>query len=520
MTDVRIITESLGGSPLSQLLQRGAAPAAWVAHAPRSAAEWRERAAQRAREREWEECWSTLEPAFAATGAAAERIARVRREGGVVVTTGQQPGLFGGPIYTWSKAMGALALADAIERETGIATVPVFWAATDDADFAEASYTVLARAGGADKVRSDNAPAAGTPMSLAPLGDLTHELHRLRDAAGSASDPRSLVATQPAYGDPARTVGDAYVMLLRELLTPLGVAVLDASHKSVRLASDQTLRNALRRAAVVGKSLADRSKELRDANFEPQVEDVKGLSLVFAREGSIKRRLTVLEAVEVAEDPDVWLSPNVLLRPIVEHAILPTVAYVAGPGELSYFAQTSAVADAMGVNRPLAVPRWSCTLIEPPVQRLLDAFHITPDVLARPDVFEGVVARSAMSTTSAEALRNLRAAIDAMPGALAAETDPLGLDRAVQGAMQSLQHRVDRLERRLVAGIKRRERDLLRDVGTLRGALYPLGTRQERALNFIPVLSRHGLGLLSEMRDAAAQHAQSLIERAGEAHSA
>jgi bacillithiol synthase len=517
MTDVRIITESLGGSPLSQLLQRGAAPTAWVALSPRSVSEWRERAAQRAREREWEECWSTLKPAFAATGAAAERLERVRRTGGVVVTTGQQPGLFGGPVYTWSKAMGALAMADAIERETGIATAAIFWAATDDADFAEASYTVASRVGGAELLRSENAPPAGTPMSLAPLGDVSHFLRRLRDAAGSAADPRPLDALQRSYSNPIRTVGDAYVALLRELLAPLAIPVLDASHEAVRSVSDLTLRNALRRAAVIGKALADRSGELRAAGFEPQVEDVKGLSLAFVREGSIKRRLSVLEAAKAAEDPSLWLSPNVLLRPIVEQSILPTIAYLGGPGELAYFAQSSAVADAMGVNRPLALPRWSCTLIEPHVQQLLDAFHITPDALARPDAFEGIVARAAMDDRSSAALRELRAAIERIPQALGPESEPLGLTAAVQGAMQSLQHRVDRLERRLVAGVKRREQSLMRDVATMRAALYPLGTRQERALNLVPTLSRHGLGLLSEMRGAASSHARRLIEgRAGE----
>jgi bacillithiol biosynthesis cysteine-adding enzyme BshC len=511
MTDVRIITESLGGSPLSQLLQRGEAPATWVAPAPRSAAEWRERAAQRAREREWEECWTTLEPAFAATGAAAERLERVRRTGGVVVTTGQQPGLFGGPVYTWSKAMGALAMADAIERETGIAAAAVFWAATDDADFAEASYTVVSRVGGAERLRSDNSPPAGTPMSLAPLGDMSHLLQHLRDAAGSAADPRPLDAVGRFYSDPTRTVGDAYVALLRELLAPLGVLVLDASHQGVRSASDQTLRTALRRAAVIGKTLGDRSIELHAAGYEPQVEDVKGLSLVFARDGSIKRRLSVLEAAKVAEEPNVWLTPNVLLRPIVEQSILPTVAYLGGPGELAYFAQSTAVADAMGVNRPLAQPRWSCTLIEPHIQRLLDAFGITPAALARPDAFEGIVARAAMTGESSSALRELRAVIEALPAALGPEANPLGLSAAVQGAMQSLQHRVDRLERRLVAGIKRRESSLLRDVATLRAALYPFGTRQERALNLIPILGRQGVALLPEMRDAAEQHARQLL---------
>jgi len=196
----------------------------------------------------------------------------------------------------------------------------------------------------------------------------------------------------------------------------------------------------------------------------------------------------------------------------VEQSILPTVAYLGGPGELAYFAQSGAVADAMGVNRPLALPRWSCTLIEPHIQHLLDSFGIAPDALARPDAFEGIVARAAMADRSSAALRELRAVIGAMPQALGPESEPLGLTAAVQGAMRSLQHRVDRLERRLVAGVKRREQDLMRDVATLRAALYPLGTRQERALNLIPMLSRHGLALLPEMRDAASIHARRLID--------
>ena len=511
MTDVRIISNALGGSPLSRLMQRGEAPAAWSGTPPRSAAEWRARATGRADERDWNERWSALAPAMAATGRAAERLDRVRRDGGVVVTTGQQPGLFGGPVYTWSKAMGALALADAIERETGVATAAVFWAATDDADFAEASYTVLAQVGGAEVLRSDNAPPAGTPMSVTPLGDVSHLLARLREAAGSAADPRALHIVHDAYGDPARTVGDAYLALLRALLEPLGMPVLDASHAAVRSASDATLRSALRHAAAIEAALDTRTRDLRAAGFEPQVVDVRGLSLAFTREGTLKRRLTVAEAPGVADAGTAWLTPNVLLRPLVEQAVLPTLAYLGGPGEVAYSAQVSAVAAAMAVDAPVVLPRWSCTLIEPRVARLLAQFGVEPSALATPDALEGAVARAAMSDQSALALQSLRHAITALPETLGAEAEPLGLSAAVQGSMQSLQHRVDRLERRLLAGIKRRERGLLRDVATLRAALYPHGDRQERALNLVPMLSRHGVELLAEMRAAAADHARTLI---------
>lgn len=515
MTDVRIVTGTLGGSALSQLLQRGDAPSEWMPAAPASPTEWRARAHQRAQERQWEDCWSALEPALCATGRAAERLGRVRAEGGVVVTTGQQPGLFGGPVYTWSKAMSALALADVIERETGVATAAIFWAATDDADFAEASSTVIARVGGVDVLRSAFAPPPGTPMSMAPLGDLTELRARLRDGAGSAADPRALAAVDRGYGDATRSVGDAFVTLLRELLESFGMPVLDASHAAVRAASDDPLRVALERAASTETSLAQRGAEIGSAGLTPQVVDVEGLSLVFKRDGSVKRRLPLSETAAAAADRSAWLTPNVLLRPIIEQTILPTIAYVAGPGELAYFAQVSAVADALGVAPPLAVPRWSCTLIEPHVARLLDRFGVQPDALEQPNALEGTVARAAMSASSVQALVALRTAITSLPTALAAEAGPLGLGGAVHGSMQSLQRRMDRLERRLVAGIKRREQAQQRDVATLRAAFYPLNMRQERAQNLMPLLTRNGMQLLAQMRDAAVGHARELIGMAG-----
>ena len=513
MTDVRIVTESLGGSRLSQLLQQGKAPAEWLASIPRTPDAWIERAAQRARERSWDACWDALAPALAATGRAAERLERVRSTGGIVVTTGQQPGLFGGPVYTWSKALSALALADALERETGVATAAVFWAATDDADFAEASYTVLARSGGVDVLRSEHAPVTGTPMSFARLGDMAGQLARLRDAAGSVADPRALAAVAHAYGDSSRTVGDAFIRLLRELLSPLGVPVLDASHPAVRDASRPTLEAALRNADAIEASLETRRKEMVSRGYEPQVEDVRGLSLVFARAGTTKRRLSVGEAPSVIADTDITLTPNVLLRAVVEQAILPTVAYLGGPGEIAYFAQVSAVADAMGVARPVVLPRWSCTLVEPHIDELLRAFDVTPDALSRPDELEGTIARGAMRDSTAQALALLRRAVDSTPSGLAPDASQLGMEAAVKGATLSLLHRVDRLERRLLAAIKRREHATLRDVATLRAALYPRGTRQERALNLVPMLSRHGLEVMDEMRDAASAHASALTGR-------
>ena len=510
MTDVRILSEPLGGSPLSLLMQRGEAPSDWLRGAPSGRDGWRELAAERARAADWDASWTALEPALAPSGVAADRLARVRREGGIVVTTGQQPGLFGGPIYTWTKAMGALALADAIERATGIATAAIFWAATDDADFLEASWTAVARVGGADRLVQSDVPAAGTPMALAPLGDVGAELALLAAACGSAADTRPLDAVSRAYGDPRRTVGDSYVELLRALLAPLGVPVLDASHPAVLRASRPVLLDALNTAPQIERALQQRTTDLQAAGFEPQVEDMPGLALVFAREGDRKRRVTTTERVA----DDVVLTPNVLLRPIVEHALLPTLAYWAGPGELAYFAQVSAVASAMGRPAPLAVPRWSCTLLEPHVETVLQRLGLQPEDLRLPHAAERRLARQAMDPRTAAGIAALRTDVASLAERLGPEPHELGLDAVVRGAIGSLQHRVDRLERRLLAGVARRETVRMRDLGTARGALYPFGGRQERTLNLVPTLARHGLELLGELRDAAAGHAEAIVKGA------
>jgi uncharacterized protein YllA (UPF0747 family) len=507
MTDVRILSEPLGGSPLSLLLQRGGAPGDWIPATPVGTEAWRRRVSERAAEADWRASWNVLQPAIAATGAAAERLGRVRRAGGVVVTTGQQPGLFGGPIYSWTKAMGALALADAIEAATGVPTAAVFWAATDDADFDEAASTVIARVGGAERLRQSDAPPPGTPMSLAPLGDIESLLAALSTACGSGADPRPLAAAQRAYSEAGRTVGRAYVELLRELLAPLGVPVLDASHPAVAAASASTLRDALSSATAIERALAERARELRAAGFEPQVDDMPGLSPVFGRVGTIKRRLAIGELA----DDSVVLTPNVLLRPIVEHELMPTVAYWAGPGELAYFAQVSAVASAMGRAAPHAVPRWSCTLLEPHVVTVLQRLGLQKDDLSTPHAAERRIAREAMDAHTASGIAALRAQIAEISATLGPEPGALGLDAVVRGATASLQHRVDRLERRLLAGIARRERSRMRDLGTARGALYPFGEKQERALNLLPILSRHGVELLDELRVAAGGHAAKLI---------
>jgi uncharacterized protein YllA (UPF0747 family) len=227
-----------------------------------------------------------------------------------------------------------------------------------------------------------------------------------------------------------------------------------------------------------------------------------------------KARVTVAEARgAVTTSARGSLGPNVLLRPVVERSILPTVAYVAGPGEYAYFAQVSAVPASLGVAQPLAVPRWSATIVEPHVRRALERIGLDVDDLRDPHAADARLAREAMPAGVGDALASLRAALDRTTIALHAARDghPLVPAPVVDGAARSLAHRVDRLERRYLAALKRRDDETSRALAVARAALYPGGGRQERTLNALPLLARHGQPLLDAMLRAALVHAQAIV---------
>jgi bacillithiol biosynthesis cysteine-adding enzyme BshC len=509
VSDARVLTQPLGGSSLAALAIQGNG-SAFFPDRPPNADAWRARMNEvRATvDRGW---LSAIAPAIAAGSTAAARLERVAQGRGVLVTTGQQPGLFGGPVYIWAKAISALALADALETATGVPTAPLFWAATDDADYAEASVTYVATRAGLRELRLRAPVREGVSMAHHPLGEMAALVDEMAAAAGSAPYDEPMTAVREAYADEA-TIGDAYVAFMRRMLEPLGIAVLDASHAAVRRASRPLLAKALRRAPEIDASLRERELALRAAGYEPQVTLVRDLSLVFEYAGETKRRVPLSQARDV--DDRAELGPNVLLRPVVERSILPTVAYMAGPGELAYFAQVAILASALEVPSPLGVPRWSGLIVEPYVERILHRFGLAVDDIRDPHAVIRKIVAERMPSSVARSLSDVREAVhramDAVRAALVDDEPSLVEPRVVEGAEYQLQHRVDRFERRVLAAAKRRETAIVDQVIAAHASLFPLGRAQERCLNFVPMLARSGPTLIDSMIRAAGEHAAAL----------
>lgn len=510
---VTIASAPLGGSLLSRAIQSHRVPPEWQLRAPVDRAGWRTHLESvRSGAGSW---LASVREAFGPlTHTAARHRLTEAAQHGVVVTTGQQPGLFGGPAYTLTKALSALALADALSAEFGMPVAPVFWAATDDADWREAATTHVVARDGLQALTMPGPVTDGIAMADVPLGDVRELRAALRAVSGSGAEPMVLDLVDAAYTDGA-TVGSAYVTWLRGMLEPLGIAVLDASHAALRCTIDPVARVALRGAVSVEQALQARSDAIGAAGFTPQVELVDGLSLVFETTDQVRRRVPVSRAADVAHSAMLGaLGANVLLRPVLERAVLPTVAYVAGPGELAYFAQVTAVAEALALPVPVAVPRWAGDWRESQVERIMARLGVTDDELRDPHGPETRLARDAMDREVADSLERLRVTMDAQVSALSravADDDALVPADVVSGLSRDLMHKLDRVERRLVAAVKRREAGMTRDVAVARASRHPHGSSPERVLSLVPVLARHGLGVLSAMRDAAAVHARALI---------
>jgi len=443
--------------------------------------------------------------------------------GVLVVTTGQQPSLFTGPLYTIHKALSAAALAEVLGRRWGRKVVPVFWIAGDDHDFAEANHASWLNADGAlvTAVLRERPPDAPLlPLYREPLGsEVDGVLAQLEADLPPAEHRGGTLDWLRRHFRPDKTVAGAYGSALAELLAPFGIVCLDSTHAAVKKAAGPLLLEALRKASDIERLLDQRSGDLAGQGTDPGVAAADGATLVMVeaalgrdrlvrtdggfvtRRGHERFELADLERL-VQEEPQ-RLSPNVLLRPVVESALLPTVAYVAGPGELRYLPLCRPLYERLGVVPQLPVPRWSGILVEHRVDRVLEKFGATLEELLQPGrALESRVVRSQLPSETIAILERLRGELAAGYDTLAnvaRAIDPT-IEKTIQNAGKQAQGGTQDVERKLVQHLRKRSEVEMSQVERARTAVLPGGKPQERLITVAPFLSRYGPELLQQLQ--------------------
>jgi uncharacterized protein YllA (UPF0747 family) len=236
-------------------------------------------------------------------------------------------------------------------------------------------------------------------------------------------------------------------------------------------------------------------------------EGQQGRDRLVARQAGFSTRrsreeLTSVDVERLASQDPGRFSPNVLLRPVIESAILPTVAYAAGPGELRYLALAKALYTPMGVPHQLALPRWSGILVDSRTDRVLQKFDATlQELLAPGHQLEARVVREQLPPEVLQALGELREAITGNYEILAksaAAIDPT-IERTIRNLAQQAQHGLEDTEKRLVSHLKKRQATETQQIARARELVLPLGKPQERVLTLAPWLARYGPPLLVDL---------------------
>ena len=426
----------------------------------------------------------------------------------LAVTTGQQPGLFTGPLYTMYKALSAVALARRLEAAWGTSVVPVFWVAGDDHDFSEANHTwFLDAQGDLAEIRLRERPAEAPLLSLArePCGEeIRSALERLRTGTPETEFKAAVLAWLEAAYRPDATLADAFADALQTLLGDRGLVVLRAHDRNAKRAAAPHVLQGLSLTLPDGYTPV-----LVDARLGRDRLRAEGDGFVTRRSSE---RFTRAALERIAGDEPERLSPNVLLRPVVEAALLPTVAYAGGPAELEYLPAAAPLYEVVGggVERQAPVPRWSGVLVEGRVDKLLARHGLRlEDLEAQPGALEARVVRQSLPPEIATRFDELRQALEeryARLGEAVERIDPT-LARPVQSARNSALAGTQEIEKKLLASLKRENEALVRQIVRARAAVYPRGEPQERVLTLASFLIRYGPALIAELEREVARWA-------------
>ena len=464
-----------------------------------------------------------VEAVIVPPGADPSRLERFVEAGGYMVTTGQQPGLFGGPLYNVCKALTAVRLAEALEERLGRPVIPLFWVSSEDHDWEEASQ--------ASVVGVDN--QVHTFTVAAPQDGVTPSIHRIPLAQDSAEAVDAFVSQLPKtdfsreyielLGEafrPGATIGDGFHTTMQRLLGRFGVFFTDGVHPAVKRDSAQILWAELDRAAEMEAVLRRTAADLEAAGYDLQVQIMEGgvnlflegpagRERLYRQDGAFRLRasgeqLTAAQVrARVAGDPKT-LSPNVLLRPIVESALFPTLSYVGGPGEIAYFGQLRDYFSAHGIAMPVVYPRWAATPVEGKIRKVLDKFGLDVAALDRPfHELANDVAREEVPADVRAALGKLRGAVGG--GVAELKRAATAVDKTLAGPVQQVGTQtmtaLDDIEKKIVQAVKRESEIHLSQLEKAQVHLFPLGKPAERVQSPFYYLARYGGALLDGLHE-------------------
>lgn len=469
----------------------------------------------------------------------------LRQPGTVAVVTGQQAGLFLGPLFTLYKAATAVVAARALEKETGHACVPIFWLQNEDHDVAEIN-TCAIPTGRQDalhvSLQLDGAKESRTPVAHwkvgASIGDALSDVR-----AGLGAEPHApevLALLEQAYA-PGVSLSDAFAQLFSRVFQEEGLVVVDVRNPLVGRHAAAFHQRALDAAPGLASALGERVKELEAAGFGTQVHIRDGAPLAFfspdAVDGPRYRMepagtpgsftlvghpgglvVTEEQLRRALQEEPLRFTTSALLRPLLQDTWFPVAGYVGGPGEIAYFSQLQPAYAVLGMEMPLLIPRARFRVLDDRTRTLLEKLGMTADEACAPatTLVERLAARAAREGFEApdavekRLLGDVLAQVDAL-GARMALLDP-SLLKAATRTKDAVQEAVSKMVGKYARALAQRDGLTNERLEKVQSFLKPGNAPQERIYGIPYFAARHGLRPFVDAVMAAVQPFHGALE--------
>ena len=449
---------------------------------------------------------AALVAALEAQNGPSEALRKLAEPGTVAVVTGQQVGLFGGPAYTIYKALTAVRLAQDLTAQ-GIPAVPVFWLATEDHDFPEVAHIYTFDSAHQPVRLHVNTPsdAAGRPR---PVGSLKIEhppVEELRHSLAGFPFGSQIADLVEASYRPGVTMAQGFRTLLKRLLGEIDLPMLDPLDPAIRSLAAPFLAEALAAAPDLKARLLERSGELNAAGYHAQVLVEPKTSLFFLLENGERTTLRRKDSEFASlRDRAADISPNALLRPVLQDYLLPTAAFIGGPGELAYLAQSQVIYDRLLGRMPVTVGRASFTLLENRTAKLLARYKLTlAETMAPEEALRERIAAALIPGHLEKSFVDTAGELDQRLDKLGQEVEQFDptLGAALSKGRAKMGYQLEKLRRKTAREILRRDARAVSDTRYLSNLLFPHRHVQERFYSILPFLAEHGPDLIQGILD-------------------
>ncbi|MHB8093833.1 MAG: bacillithiol biosynthesis cysteine-adding enzyme BshC [Candidatus Aminicenantales bacterium] len=438
------------------------------------------------------------------------------------VVTGQQVGLFSGPLYTIYKSLTAIKLAEKLNRIGEGTFVPVFWMASDDHDAAEIDHVrVLDLDNRIEEIRcppgSPDLPAA--KMILPP--EIADCVRRLGDSTPDSEFKAEILDRLGGHYRPGRSFAEAFGGWMTDLFKAFGLVFIDAAHPGLKELGKSVFLSEIATDSQSTARCLETSEILVRNGYHAQIQQHPGKLNLFYTEDRRRAIQSSNGAFRIKNDPKEYareellaiadahpdhFSPNVLLRPIYQDALLPTVAYVGGPGEIAYYAQMKGVYENFSLSMPVIYPRKSFTLVDPKIDEILSRYGLSiPEIWKGADQRIDAIIKERIPSSLLDALHaaasRLEGDFDPVRKEIAA-FEPTLKDTA-ELALGKIRWNFEMLEKKILQAHKKHDEIVTRRLHLAKNAIFPDNRPQERILNIVPYLIKYGPALIDQLALAA-----------------